>query len=145
MDSGYLLQCSNCGTRNRVPEDKAGQQGRCGQCKNPLVASHALPIQVTDATWDHEVLGSLAPAVVELWSPQCGICTQYEVSVRQMAVSLFGKARVLQLNVEENPQTAARYGIRGVPMVLLFKGGALVATLTGPQGERGLRQKLGIP
>ena len=144
MDSGYLLQCSNCGTRNRVPEDKIGQQGRCGKCHAPLIGAHSLPIQVTDATWNQEVLGSQAPAIVEMWSPSCGVCSQYELSVRQMAVSLFGKARVLQLNVEENPQTAARYNIRGVPMVLLFKNGSLTATLTGPQGERGIRQKLGI-
>lgn len=144
MDSGYLLQCSNCGTRNRVPEDKVGLQGKCGKCGTPLVASHSLPIQVTDATWDREVMGSAAPAVVEMWSPHCGICSQYELSVRQMAVSLFGKARVLQMNVEENPATASRYGIRGVPTVLLFRNGALVAALTGPQGERGIRQKLGI-
>lgn len=144
LDSGYLLQCSNCGSRNRIPEDKVGKQGKCGKCGTPLIAAHALPIPVTDATWDHEVLGSVSPAVVELWSPHCGVCSQYEVSVRQMAVSLFGKARVLQLNVEENPGTAARYGIRGVPTVLLFRDGALLATLTGPQGERGIRAKLGI-
>ncbi len=144
MDSGYLLQCSNCGTRNRVPEEKVGAKGKCGKCGAPLVGAHSTPIEVTDATWDKEVLGSATPAVVEMWSPHCGVCTQYEVSVRQMAVSLYGKARVLQINVEENPRTAERYGIRGVPMVLLFKGGSLVATLTGPQGERGIRQKLGI-
>lgn len=144
MDSGYLLQCSNCGTRNRIPEDKVGKQGKCGKCGTPLIASHALPIPVTDATWDKEVLASAAPAIVEIWSPHCGVCTQYELSVRQMAVSLFGKARVLQLNAEENPVTAARYGVRGVPMVLLFRDGQLLASLTGPQGERGLRQRLGL-
>lgn len=144
MDSGYLLQCSQCGTRNRVPEEKAGQKGKCGKCGAPLVGAHSLPIQVSDATWDQEVIGSRAPAVVELWSPHCGICSQYELSVRQMAANLFGKARVLQLNVEENPQTAQRYSVRGVPTVLLFKGGQLVASLVGPQGERGIRERLGV-
>jgi thioredoxin 2 len=144
MDSGYLLQCSNCGTRNRIPEDKVGRQGRCGKCGTPLIASHSLPVAVTDATWDREVLGSVSPAIVEVWSPHCSVCSQYELSVRQMAVSLFGKARVLQLNAEENPATAARYAIRGVPTVLLFRDGSLLAALTGPQGERGLRQRLGV-
>jgi thioredoxin 2 len=144
MDSGYLLQCSQCGTANRVPEEKVGMKGKCGRCGAPLVGSHSMPIRVSDGDWDREVLGSAAPAVVELWSPHCGVCSQYELSVRQMAASLFGKARVLQLNVEENPRTAQRYNVRGVPTVLLFKAGQLVATLVGPQGERGIRERLGI-
>ncbi|MBI5443018.1 MAG: thioredoxin family protein [Deltaproteobacteria bacterium] len=144
MDSGYLLQCSQCGTANRIPEDKVGKKGKCGKCGAPLIGAHSLPIQVSDASWEREVLGSQAPAVVELWSPHCGVCSQYELSVRQMAASLYGRARVLQLNVEENPRTAQRYNIRGVPTVLLFKGGQLVHTLVGPQGERGIREKLGI-
>ncbi len=144
MDSGYLLQCSQCGTRNRVPEEKVGKIGKCGKCGAPLVGAHSLPIQVTDETWRREVLDSQAPAMVEVWSPHCGVCSQYEVSVRQMAANLYGKVRVLQLNADENPKTAQRYGIRGVPTVLLFRGGQLVSTLVGPQGERGIRQALGV-
>lgn len=144
MPDTYHVQCGSCGSRNRVPHEKAGQKGKCGKCGAPLIPSHAIPIPVTDATWDREVLGSHVPAVVEVWSPHCGVCSQYEVSVRRMAASLFGKARVLQLNAEENPKTATRYGIRGVPTVLLFRDGALVASLVGPQGERGIREKLGV-
>jgi thioredoxin 2 len=144
MNVGHLLQCGTCGNRNRVPLDQTGQRTKCGSCGAPLIASHSLPVEVTDATWEAEVLGSAAPAIVEVWSPHCGVCAQYDVSVRQMASSLFGKARVLQLNAEENPDTARRYGIKGVPTVLLFKGGELLATLVGPQGERGLREKLGV-
>lgn len=144
MPNSYLVQCGTCGARNRIPHDKAAQRGKCGQCGAPLIPSHAIPLSVTDATWEQEVLGSAVPAIVEVWSPHCGVCSQYEVSVRQMAASLFGKARVLQLNAEENPRTAQRYGIRGVPTILLFKSGQHVATLVGPQGERGLRERLGV-
>jgi thioredoxin 2 len=144
MPDTYLIQCSNCGTRNRIPQEKVGQRGKCGKCGAPLIPSHALPIAVSDATWEREVLGSSIPTVVEVWSPHCGVCSQYEVSVRSMAGSLYGKARVLQLNAEENPKTAERYGIQGVPTLLLFREGLLVATLLGPQGERGIRETLGI-
>ncbi|MDW7710757.1 MAG: thioredoxin domain-containing protein [Deferrisomatales bacterium] len=144
MPDTYLVQCSSCGARNRLPHEKAGKRGTCGACGAPLVPSHAVPIPATDATWDREVLGSRVPTIVEVWSPQCGVCSQYEVSVRHMAVNLFGKARVMQLNAEQNPATARRYGIRGVPTVLLFRDGRLVATLLGPQGERGLRERLGV-
>jgi thioredoxin 2 len=144
MPNTYHLQCSNCGTRNRVPHEKADDRGKCGKCGAPLISSHSLPIEVADAKWDQEVLGSGVPAIVEAWSPHCGVCAEYEMSVRHMAVSLYGKARVLQINVEENPRTAARYQIRGVPTVLLFRDGKLLKALTGPQGERGLRVQLGV-
>lgn len=144
MANTYLLQCSNCGARNRVPHDKADQRGKCGKCGTPLIPSHSLPIAVTDATWEQEVIGSKVPAIVEVWSPHCGICSQYEVSVRHMAVNLYGKARVLQLNADENPRTAGRYDIKGVPTVLLFRDGNLIEALVGPQGETGLRRKLGL-
>ncbi len=144
MPDTYHLQCATCGTVNRVPHARAADRGRCGHCGARLLPSHSLPIQTSDATWATDVLASTLPAVVEVWSPRCGVCADYEVSVRRMAASLFGLARVLQLNAEENPVTANRYGIRGVPTVLLFRGGELLATLVGPQGERGLRERLGV-
>lgn len=144
MPDTFHLQCSRCGATNRVPHAKTRERAKCGKCGGPLIPSHSLPVPVTDATWDREVLGSTVPTLVEVWSPHCSVCSQYEVSVRQMAVSLYGRARVLQLNAEENPLTAQRYGIRGVPTVLLFRDGHLVASLTGPQGERGLRERLGL-
>lgn len=144
MPDTYLVQCGSCGSRNRIPQERTAQRGRCGKCGAPLIPSHAVPIPVTDAAWDREVLASRVPAVVEVWSPHCGVCSQYEVSVRQMAASLFGVARVLQLNADENPATARRYDIRGVPTVLLFREGRHAATLLGPQGERGIREKLGL-
>ncbi|MBI5016336.1 MAG: thioredoxin [Deltaproteobacteria bacterium] len=144
MDTGYLLQCGTCGTRNRVPHANVAGRRTCGHCGAPLIPSHSLPIPVTDDTWDAEVLDSDAPAVVEVWSPHCDVCAQYELSVCQMASSLYGKARVLQLEAEQNLRTAQRYGIKGVPTVLLFRAGQVVATLVGPQGERGLREKLGL-
>lgn len=144
MPDTYHLQCSNCGSRNRVPHEKARARGKCGRCGTPLIASHCLPIAVTDADWDQQVLAATVPCVVEVWSPHCGVCSQYEVSVRHMAVSLYGKARVLQLNAEENPRTAQRYNIHGVPTVLLFRDGKLVDTLLGPQGETGIRRKFSI-
>ncbi len=144
MDSGYRLQCSNCGTQIGVPHGETRVKRRCPGCGMPLIPGHALPQEVTDETWEAEVLGSAAPVVVEVWGPECEVCAQYELAVRQMAVDMYGEARVLQLNIEENPRTAARYGIQGVPTVLLFAGGRHVATLPGPRGVRGIRERLGL-
>ena len=144
MPDTYLLQCSQCGSENRVPHELARGRKNCGGCRAPLIASHVLPVPVADADWDRVVLGSTVPTVVEAWSPDCAVCADYEVSVRHLASRLFGSARVLRLNLEENSRTAERYEIRGVPMVLLFREGCLIAALSGPQGERGIREKLGV-
>lgn len=144
MDLGYLLQCSVCGNRERVPQAGVGERRRCPSCGAPLIPSHSLAIEVGDDTWDEEVLGSQVPSIVAVLSPHCGVCAQYEVSVRLMAGSLYGVARVLTLDAEAHRSTAERYGIKGVPTVLLFRGGHLLTTLHGPQGERGLRERLGV-
>lgn len=144
MDPGYLLQCSACGAEERVPHGRTAAPRRCRACGAPLIPSNSLAIDVTDATWEEEVRASEAPAVVAVLSPLCGTCAQYEVSVRRMAGTLYGLARVLILDAEANRATAERYDIKGVPTVLVFRGGELVASLTGPQGERGLRERLGV-
>ncbi|WP_025321902.1 thioredoxin family protein [Deferrisoma camini] len=144
MDSGYLLQCAACGHEHRVAHGRTGQAVRCGACGAPLIRGNCLPDDVTDADWEREVLGSRAPVIVVVWGPECPVCADYEVSVGQMAIRLYGEARVLRLNIEENPETARRYGIEGVPMVLLFRDGRLLAQLPGPRGEQGLREALGL-
>ncbi len=144
MPDTYLLQCSKCGAQNRAAHESAAGRRRCEECGAPLIPSNVLPVQVSDRDWDALILGSSVPTVVEVWSPECGVCAQYDVSVRHMAVRLFGRARVLQINIEENPATAERYGIQGVPTVLLFREGKLLHKLNGPQGEKGIREKLGV-
>ena len=144
MRTGYLLQCATCGTPNRIPHEDAGSPGRCSRCGAPLIASNALPEAVSDRGFDDAVLGDDAPALVEVWSPRCGVCAQYELAVRQMAVNLYGKARVFQLDIEQNPAIPARYGVTGVPTVLVFRDRRLKAVLPGPRGEQGLREALGV-
>ena len=85
-----------------------------------------------------------SPAVVVVWSGTCAACADYEPSVRLMAGRLYGHARVLLLDIDRSPVAAARYGVTGVPTVLLFRDGDLLANLPGPRGEQGLREHLGI-
>ncbi len=144
MGSDFLLQCSNCGTSNRVPAQRFAEHANCGKCKAPLISSHCMPATVTDKLWDSEVIASQVPVMVVMWSPHCGVCDQYELSVQRMAGRFCGAVRLLKMNVEENPIIPARYSLRGVPSVLLFRDGKLVRMLVGPQGERGIREVLGM-
>ncbi|HSH68891.1 MAG TPA: thioredoxin domain-containing protein [Deferrisomatales bacterium] len=144
MPDTYLIQCSSCGTEHRVPHGNTREWHRCPRCGAPIIASHTQPIPVTDVEWDAEMGGCAAPAVVVVASQACGTCAQYEASVRLMAAHLYGSARVLWMDIDRSPQTATRYQVRGVPTVLLFRDGELQASLPGPRGEQGLRERLGI-
>jgi thioredoxin-like negative regulator of GroEL len=103
-----------------------------------------MAMPTTDNGWARDVIGSDAPVIVELWSINCNVCTQYDLAVKRMAARFYGQARVLQLNVDENPKTMALYKITGVPTVLLFNKGELLRTMIGPKGEQGIRTALGL-
>jgi len=144
MSSDFILQCAACGAPNRFPAERIGERARCGRCKAVLLLSHCLPQSVDDASFEAEVLSSTVPVVVEAWSVHCHICEQYTLSISRMASELCGKARVLTLEVDKNPAVPARYGVTGVPTLLLFKDGALVRSLVGPHSTRNVLAALGL-
>jgi len=92
-------------------------------------------INFTEATWDAEVLKSEQPVLVDFWAVWCGPCRQMTPIVDQLADDYAGKAKIGKLNVDENTQIAARYQVRGIPTMLLFKGGQLVGSKVGATGK----------
>lgn len=81
------------------------------------------PIAVTDATFQDEVLESQLPALVDFWATWCGPCKMIAPTVEQVARDLDGHLKVVRLNADENVQTTMRYGVMGLPTLLLFVGG----------------------
>lgn len=79
--------------------------------------------EVTDAKWETEVLGSDQPVLVDFWAAWCGPCRMLAPTVESVAEKFQGKAKVVKLNVDENVESPAKYGIRGIPTLILFKGG----------------------
>ena len=92
-------------------------------------------LNFTDACWDSEVLKSEQPVLVDFWATWCGPCRQMTPIIDQLADEYQGKAKIGKLNVDEQGQTAMRYQVRGIPTLLLFKGGQLVATKVGAAGK----------
>ncbi len=88
-------------------------------------------IDVTDATFDQEVLKSDLPVLVDFWAVWCVPCKALVPALEQIASSQEGKLRVVKFNVEENQSVPSRYGVRGLPTLLLFKGGDVRETLVG--------------
>ena len=88
-----------------------------------------------DATFEKEVLSSEVPVLVDFWAEWCGPCRMMGPTVDQVATEYTGKVKVGKLDVDSNQQTASRYGIRGIPTVLLFKGGQIIEQKVGAIGK----------
>jgi thioredoxin 1 len=89
------------------------------------------PIAVTDSSFDAEVLRANGPVLVDFWAEWCGPCRMIAPFLEELAAEMEGRVTVAKVNIDENPQTPMKYGVRGIPTVILFKGGQVAATKIG--------------
>ena len=99
-------------------------------------------IQLTDATFEAEVIKSALPVLVDFWAPWCGPCKMLGPVIEELAKEYDGKVKICKLNTDESPNSASQYHISAIPTVLLFKGGKLVQELVGPQPKEELKRRL---
>lgn len=88
-------------------------------------------VQITDAQFAEEVLNSDVPVLVDFWAPWCGPCKMIAPVLEDVAAEYADKLKVVKLNVDENQETAPKYNVRGIPTLLIVKGGEVVATKVG--------------
>lgn len=100
------------------------------------------PITFTDDNFTTEVLQSDKPVLVDFWAVWCGPCKMIAPFVEELASELEGKAKVGKLDVDNNQESAIKYGVRSIPTVLIFKGGKVVDTIIGAVPKVQLKQKL---
>ncbi|HJR00569.1 MAG TPA: thioredoxin TrxC [Methylomirabilota bacterium] len=140
--STSMVACPACGATNRVPGDKVAQglAPVCGKCKTPLPVGRPQP--VTDASFAQDVERSPLPVLMDAWAPWCGPCHAIAPVIDQLATELAGRVRVVKLNVDENPRTAARFDLRSIPTLLVLKSGREIDRLVGVQPKQEITRRL---
>lgn len=128
------IVCPNCQTINRVPEKRLSEHPTCGSCRKPLFSAH--PIELTAATFERHISRNDIPLLVDFWAAWCGPCKMMEPAYLQATAILEPEFRLGKLNTETEQAVAARYDIRSIPTLILFKQGRVVARQAGAMGAQ---------
>ncbi len=130
MNNETIIRCKSCGGKNRVFLDKVQSMPRCGKCKTLLTIPQEA-ISINESQFGMEVLNETIPTAVDFWAPWCGPCRIVSPILDDIARRFPGKIKIVKVNSDENPHLSIRYGIQGIPTVILFREGKEVDRLVG--------------
>ena len=124
-----IVACPVDGSLNRVPQARLGEQPKCGKCHNPLFPGKA--IDLTSGNFNQHAEKSDLPVVIDFWAAWCGPCRMMTPNFEAAAVRLEPRVRMAKLDTEAEPAIASRYGIQGIPSMIMVRKGREVARISG--------------
>ena len=138
LSDSKIIVCPHCHAPNRVPVARLAEGGICGKCKSALFRGE--PLELNAANFDQHVGRSDIPVVVDFWAPWCGPCRSMAPAFAQAARELEPEFRLVKVNTEEEQALAARFGIRSIPTLAVFRGGREVARQAGAMDAGNLKR-----
>ena len=135
---GLLVACPQCHSLVRVPEARAGEHPKCPRCKAPLLAGE--PVALDAAGFLAHVQRATLPVLVDFWAPWCGPCKMMAPHFAQAASQLEPQVRLVKVDTDQEQALGARYGIRSIPTLMLFRGGREIAREAGAMNSAGIVQ-----
>lgn len=135
-----FLQCLSCGRLNRIPEERVHDLPVCGKCGTRLYDDHI--IDVSEDTFDQEILNRDDTVLVCCWAPDCLLCDRAMPALKKLAPKYLGKLKLYRLDITKNARLASHYSITATPSYLLFKKGILTDTIKGIASLEDLEKNL---
>jgi thioredoxin 2 len=131
-----IRTCSNCGAKNRIPARHLADVGHCGACK-AVLSPPSEPLEVDSAQFDSIIKEAQVPILVDFWADWCGPCRMAAPEVHALAREMAGRALILKVDADQNPELAARYGIQSIPNFLILRNGQVLFQRAGvaPRSE----------
>ena len=135
-----VYACSACGSNNRILRGRLGDDPVCGRCKEKVFPRR--PVTITDASWKKEVEDCPIPVLVDFWAPWCGPCRAVAPMLDALAGERAGKLKIAKQNVDENPQSAARFNVQAIPTMIVFRGPLEIDQIRGALPKAALETRL---